>query len=99
VANQGAAALPETENLMQFRGQILRDGKLVIRNVVGTITLSESGDEWSGSFAVPAGHVLHMGSCTLLDENGATIEIQIMSLGRGKGRIAEAHFKSQSDWR
>jgi hypothetical protein len=84
---------------MQFCGQILRDGKLVIRNVVGTITLNESGDAWSGSFALPVGHAPSLGDYTVLDENGATIEIQVLSLGRAKGRIAEAQFKSISDWR
>jgi hypothetical protein len=37
-----------------------------------------------------------LGSYTLLDENGATIEIQMVSVSREKGRVAEAYFKCSS---
>ena len=83
---------------MQFRGKVLKNGVEVLKNVTGEIRLGESGDKWTGSFAVPVGRVIQTGhDYTLVDEKGGAIDIRITSLTYGKERTAL--FEATSGWR
>ncbi|MDB5308587.1 MAG: hypothetical protein JWO38_2789 [Gemmataceae bacterium] len=77
---------------MNFQGKILRNGRVLVDDVTGTISgpaEAEGSTEWSGNVLIPPRQFLASGAYTLQLTDGrvATITVSSVASGNSEGAL------------
>jgi hypothetical protein len=84
---------------MEFQGRIPKKDEVLVKYAAGKMHISDSGNDWVGSFTVSSDHALRPGGgYTLLDDKGGIVGIEITAVPRHGPKLT-AEFKSTTDWR